>query len=97
MTKHALVSHLSVRRGSCGTCHGSYHMHTDQQGSARAGTIPDEEPYAATSLDGSEAPAVLVDEVDDGERDSESAAVPWDRYFDEARDVRLEHRGGVFR
>ena len=38
-----------------------------------------------------------MDEVDDGEGDSEAAAVPWDRYFDEARDVRLEHRGGVFR
>lgn len=51
----------------------------------------------ASTLEGSEAPAVLVDEVDDGEGDSEAAAVPWDRYFDEARDVRLEHRGGVFR
>lgn len=86
-----------MRRGNCATHYNSCVEPADQQGCARPGTIPDEEPYAASALDGSEAPAVLVDEVDDGEGDSEAAAVPWDRYFDEARDVRLEHRGGVFR
>ncbi|KAK9838122.1 hypothetical protein WJX81_002596 [Elliptochloris bilobata] len=57
-------------------------------------TIPDEEPVGG---DGIEAPAVLVDEVDDGEGASSAGAAPWDRYFDELRDVRLEERGGTFR
>ena len=79
-------------------CKGSGQIwSSEQQDCALSGTIPDEEPLDASSPDGSEAPAVLVDELDDGDGASHAAAVPWDRYFDEARDVRLEHRGGVFR
>ncbi len=58
------------------------------------GTIPDGEAVGEESVSTT---AIFVDELDDGEGASCAHAAPWDLYFDEMRDIRLEQRSGSFR
>ncbi len=78
------------------------HQPPAQRRGVAAGTIPDGEAVSGEGNSGSgdapaKAPVVVVDEVDDGDGASHAEATHWQAYFDEARDVRLEQRGGVFR